>query len=154
MRLNPEYRAIIDRIAPQYDLEPDLVEAVCLHESDGGDPLAVRIEPGFYKRYTEPMSFSATEEWCRAMSWGLMQVMGQVAREYGFKGCYLTGLLDPETNITYGCRHLANKIKKYGRVDYGLAAYNAGSCRRDEAGSIVNQKYIDAVMAHYKTIKA
>ena len=153
MRVSPEIRALIEKHATENGLEPDLVEAVVLHESSG-DPDACKVEPAFYERYTKPMNFSDTEEWLRATSWGLMQVMGQVARELGYKGKYFTTLCsNPELGIELGCRHLANKINRYGQVDWGLAAYNAGSARKDITGNLVNQVYVDAVMKHYKEIK-
>ena len=39
------------------------------------------------------------EWWGQQASWGLMQVMGAVAREHGFRGPYLTELSVPELSI-------------------------------------------------------
>ena len=70
------------------------------------------------------------EWWAQQASWGLMQVMGAVARERGFKGDYLTELCDPAIGIQYGCAHLVwlkNKLyAKYGWQGV-LSAYNSGS---------------------------
>lgn len=88
------------------------------------------------------------EWWAQQASWGLMQVMGAVAREHGFEGPYLTQLCDPIHGLDYGCRHLARLhnrfINKYG-WDGVIAAYNAGS-PRIENGRFVNQDYLDKVV--------
>jgi len=74
-------------IAAAHALDPALVCAVIEQES-AWNPWAVRYEPGFLSRYVAPLytagKLSATETYTRSMSWGLMQVMGQVAREFGF----------------------------------------------------------------------
>jgi soluble lytic murein transglycosylase-like protein len=70
-----------------HSLDPALVCAVCEQES-AWNPWAIRYEPGFLARYVAPLftagKISATEAYARSFSWGLMQVMGQVAREHGF----------------------------------------------------------------------
>lgn len=40
-----------------------------------------------------------------ANQWGVMQVMGGVAREVGFKGSFLTELCDPEVGIESAVAH-------------------------------------------------
>jgi hypothetical protein len=67
------------------------------------------------------------EYWAQQASWGLMQVMGAVAREHGFLGPYLTELTDPETGLEFGCAHLASQYEWANRdVTKTLAAYNGG----------------------------
>lgn len=73
------------------------------------------------------------EFWAQQASWGLMQVMGAVARERGFIGHYLTQLSEVRINLEIGCRHLAGLIAWAGRsvdgqgeIDKAVAAYNAG----------------------------
>src|SRR5665213_3230992 len=86
------------QIAGEHSLEPALVCAVIEQES-AWNPWAVRYEPGFLSRYVAPLytagKLSAMEAYTRSMSWGLMQVMGQVAREFGFKEASLVELCDP-----------------------------------------------------------
>ena len=36
------------------------------------------------------------------------------------------GLMDPETNIRFGCHYLRHLIDVYGNIDTALAAYNGG----------------------------
>lgn len=67
------------------------------------------------------------EWWAQQASWGLMQVMGAVARECGFKGDYLTELNDIEVGLRFGCRHLAKKMHEAGQdVGKALLAWNGG----------------------------
>ena len=139
------YDALIDRVAREHGLEPALVRAVVQVES-GGDPWAVRAEPAFYRTYVQPMNLSDTEERARSISWGLMQIMGEVARELGFAGKYLSALCDPETGLRYGCMHLKRFLDRHGTVERAVAAYNAGSPRMAN-GRFVNQDYVDKVMA-------
>lgn len=83
-------------------------------------------------------------------SWGLMQIMGGVAYELGFKG-WPGELLDPETNLYYGCEFLIGKIFLYGDEDPArlYAAYNAGS-PRFENGRYRNQRNVDNFMLIYQ----
>ncbi|MBZ5697143.1 MAG: lytic transglycosylase domain-containing protein [Acidobacteriia bacterium] len=109
--VHPEVIELARRIAAAHGLEPALVCAVIEQESEW-NPWAVRYEPGFLSRYVAPLytagKLSATEAYTRSMSWGLMQVMGQVAREFGFAGASLPELCDPATGIEMGCRKLAD----------------------------------------------
>ena len=103
----------------------------------------MRYEPAFYKRYIEPQltpdaSVSQSEARMRAFSWGLMQVMGQVAREHGFSSNSLAELCDPVTGLDVGCRVLAAKIAAAeGNVVRALLLWNGGG----------NRDYPDAVLA-------
>jgi soluble lytic murein transglycosylase-like protein len=71
---------------------------------------AIRYEPGFRTRYVAPLHLPPTEEIARSISWGLMQVMGQVAREHGFDGKFLSALCDPALGLDIGCAVLASKL--------------------------------------------
>ena len=135
--------------AQKHSLDPTLVCAVAHHESNDWNPWATRFEPGFLKRYIEPMGEDVprfgttiskdTERRDRATSFGLMQVMGQVAREYGFRGEYLSELLTPELALEYGCQRLARALRAAGfAVRPALLRYNGGS----------DPKYPDLVLAH------
>lgn len=115
------------------------VAAIVWQESRG-DPLAHRYEDEFYKRYVEAKDRAelighvphgiptlATEKRDRAYSWGLMQIMGQTARETGFTEDNLTALLDPSLNLDIGCKFLAKLHKKHKTLYGVLAAYNGSS---------------------------
>jgi soluble lytic murein transglycosylase-like protein len=125
----PDLQQIAVTIAHKFELDPALVQSICHHESDGWKPWAVRYEPAFYRRYIESMKgLTSTEMHGRAHSYGLMQVMGQVARELGFDGEFLTELCDPAVSVTYGCRKLLQCLKrKDGDIEAALLDYNGGA---------------------------
>jgi soluble lytic murein transglycosylase-like protein len=129
--VHPEIIELARQIAAEHALEPALVCAVIEQES-AWNPWAVRYEPGFLSRYVAPLytagKLSATEAYTRSMSWGLMQVMGQVAREFGFKESSLAELCDPTTGVEFGCRILAARLAKArGDAPAGLLAWNGGA---------------------------
>jgi len=122
-------------------LDPALVCAVCEQES-AWNPWAIRYEPDFYLRYLLPLVIAGkledpTEARARAFSWGLMQVMGETAREHGYGG-HLAALCDPPTGIEIGCRVLAAKFSgARGDIRRALLAWNGGA----------NPGYPDSVLA-------
>lgn len=117
---------LANEIATREGVDPALVCAVVEQES-AWSPWAVRFEPAFYERYTKPMHLSDTEEYTRAISFGLMQLMGESAREAGFTGKYLSELCDPTVGLTWGCRWLQRKLARAnGDVTKGLLAWNGG----------------------------
>lgn len=131
-----QYADIIREAATRHGLEPELVAAVVWQESSG-DTTAMRLEQGFYRLYLRkpdipgyfpPETPRQIEIGCRAISWGLMQVMGQVAREEGFKGVWLSDLCDhPELGLEYGCKHLARHLRNAkGNQWAALLRYNGG----------------------------
>jgi soluble lytic murein transglycosylase-like protein len=119
------------RIAIAHGIESALVCAVIEQES-AWNPWAVRYEPGFLSRYVAPLytagKLSATEAYTRSMSWGLMQVMGQTAREAGFREASLAELCDPATGVEWGCQLLASRLERaHGDVAAALLAWNGGA---------------------------
>lgn len=78
------------------------------------------------------------EWWGQQASWGLMQVMGAVARECGFKGRDFPELCEVELGLEYGCAYLARQARRFqshGGLD-AIAAYNGGSPRRTATGEL------------------
>jgi soluble lytic murein transglycosylase-like protein len=117
--------------AAAHGLEPALVCAVIEQES-AWCPWAVRYEPGFLSRYVAPLytagKLTATEAYTRSMSWGLMQVMGQVAREFGFDAISLPELCAPAIGLDVGCRILAARVTRaHGDISAALLAWNGGN---------------------------
>lgn len=151
--VKPEIRTVIESKATKYNLDPDLVEAHILQESSG-IPTATRFEPAFYERYVLPVNLKdQVEARGRSTSFGLMQIMGQVARELGYQGAW-SGLMDIDTNLEYGCKKLAKCYIKYGKKDIkeGIAAYNSGTPRYRD-GVLVNQHYVNKVLGYLSKIK-
>jgi len=152
--VKPEIRTLIESKAAAYGLDPDLVEAHVFTESSG-KPKSVRFEPRFCERYVRPLGIKDDNEARgRATSFGLLQIMGQVARELGFQGAF-SSLLDPEVGLDWGCKKLSKCYKRYEKqgLDYGIAAYNCGRPVRIE-GAFVNQEYVDKVHGFLREIKA
>ena len=123
--------ALARQKAAEHQLYPQLVCAVCEQESNW-NPWALRYEPRFLSKYVAPLytagKISATEAYGRSMSWGLMQVMGQVAREHGFDGAFLPELCDPAIGLEIGCRVLAHKLGAAGgNAEKALLLWNGGA---------------------------
>lgn len=93
-----------------------------------------------------------TERISQMISWGLMQIMGSVARESGFHDGVLCKLIWPNANLDIGCKLIRRIFDRYADIDKVVAAYNAGSARYDENGAFVNQDYVDKVMNRYRQI--
>jgi soluble lytic murein transglycosylase-like protein len=113
---------IVNRMSPEYGLDPNLVKAVIKAESDGN-----------------PM--------CRSHkgAMGLMQLMPDEVKAYGVKDPF-----DPEENIRGGMKQLQAKLKLYkGDVKLTLAAYNAGTGAVRKYGGVPPYKethhYIDKI---------
>src|SRR5262244_1997825 len=98
----PQLVALARKYANLHSLDPALVCAVTEQESSW-NPWAMRYEPAFFAKYVAPLytnnKVGASEAYARGFSWGLMQVMGQVAREFGFDGLFLSALCDPEQGL-------------------------------------------------------
>jgi len=109
-----------------FSLDPALVCAV-IDEESSWSPFAIRYEPEFRARYVAKLNLPATEEFARSCSWGLMQVMGQVAREQGFEGSSLAELCTPDVGLKFGCITLADKLR-LANLDLfsALALWNGG----------------------------
>lgn len=155
------YSKFIFEEADLFNVSPELVAALVLQESDGIED-AFRFEKGFKAKYLDSKSCAKlgghwphfaspafTEEQervLRSCSFGLCQIMGQVAREYGFKHDNLFDLFVPETNIHFGVMKLATEIDKARfagskRPEWdGLLGYNGG-------GSVV---YPDKVLGRIR----
>ena len=141
----------IEKISKKQGLPPALVSAIVMKESSG-NPFASRFEPHF--RWVWEVETCAkrlpcsheTEMMGLKTSYGLMQIMGSVAREWGFTG-WFGELYGIEKNLQYGCKHLKQYLGQYPKVEDAVSAYNQGSPRRGTDGKYCNQTYVDAVMA-------
>jgi soluble lytic murein transglycosylase-like protein len=118
------------RAAQAQELDPGVVCAVIEQES-GWNPWAMRYEPAFFAKYVATLytnnKVTASEAYARGFSWGLMQVMGQVARETGFDALFLSALCDPEQGLAAGCKVLRKKFDAMGGdTTRALLAWNGG----------------------------
>jgi hypothetical protein len=85
-------------------------------------------------------------------SYGLMQILAGPGGPY--PSVPVQDLMDPITNITLGTRFIKELIGRFGYPD-AVAAYNAGTPRRNAAGQYVNsrgdtmvQAYVDSVVTY------
>ncbi|HTV60370.1 MAG TPA: transglycosylase SLT domain-containing protein [Verrucomicrobiae bacterium] len=124
--MNAGLIALAQTIAQRHSVPAPLVCAIVEQES-AWDVHAIRYEPFFRTRYVAPLGLPPTEEIARSISWGLMQVMGQVAREHGFAGKFLSELCDPAAGLEAGCAVLAAKLAAaQGDAARALALWNGG----------------------------
>lgn len=147
----------INNIAKKYQINPKIVGAIIMQES-AGEPCATRYED-HYKWLLHPDRYAkinkvsrSTEVIHQKTSWGLMQIMGGVARELGFND-HMVKLCDVETNIEYGVKQLIKLKKRHGgNLDDVIASYNAGSPRKTNTGAYVNSYYVSQVNKFLKEL--
>ncbi len=146
----------IKNIADLYKVDVKLVTAIVMVESSG-QTCATRYEPKY--KYTHDTFVFAdninvtqmTEEMHQKTSWGLMQVMGGLARELGHHG-HLTELCDPVIGLNYGTKHIKNLQEQYYTKEDVVSAYNQGSPRKTKGGLYKNERYVDKVMRLYREL--
>ena len=146
--IEADLRAAIAAHPDRGMLSVECVMAFCMVESSLNE-WAYRYEPGY--RWVTGASISQSERIGQMISWGIMQVMGGVAREHGFKGAF-TQLCEPVEGLRYGMRHLQKFWTRYQNWPDTIASYNAGSPVRVD-GKYANQQYVDKVLKwwnHYE----
>lgn len=140
--------ALARQKASEHGLDGNLICAIIEQES-AWNPWAIRYEPAFLSRYIAPLytagKLSATEAYSRSFSWGLMQVMGQVARENGYSLHTLAELCDPAIGIEFGCAVFAKRMERAkGDAKAALLSWNGGG----------NPNYPDEVLNRVATYSA
>jgi soluble lytic murein transglycosylase-like protein len=156
MKYNLPWETIEEK-ADKYNIDPALVAAFCIVESNG-NTYAIRHEP--YWKYKYKISECAkmcgitenTETVAQAMSWGLMQIMGTVAREHGYKKI-LSNLCNPNDGLEIGIKHLSKIFFEHKNVNDSIAAYNFGVPKKNNSGTYYNQAYVDKVLKIYSEIE-
>ena len=131
MSATPDILVLAKRNAISYALDPALVCAVVEQES-AWNTWAIRYEPAFFAKYVASLytnnKVTASEAHARGFSWGLMQVMGQVARESGCDAPFLSVLCDPAQGLAIGCKVLRRKFDAVaGDTTRALLAWNGGA---------------------------
>lgn len=142
MEPNPNLIALAREAAKRHNLSPALVCAVIEQESSW-DPWVTRYEWQFFDRYMVRLLGAAapTDTQARglATSWGLMQVMGQTAREHGYHEP-LAKLCDAATGLEWGCRILNRKLAMHPmNPEKGLLAWNGGG-RKEYAAEVLGRR--------------
>jgi len=134
---------LITETATSHQLPPTVVRAMVLVES-GGNPNAARYEPDFYKRYIAGRKLPPAEGKGLAISYGLLQIMGETARTIGYTG-QLAALFAPETGLEWGCRFLRRLADRYlddGGWETVCRAYNGGPGNRHNPKSTYPAKVL------------
>jgi hypothetical protein len=116
---------IVDRVALQFQLDPELLSAQIFVESSG-DPFAFRFEPAYFDRYVRDRPLVAGFKYgpLAACSFGLLQILLETAIEHGFED-QPQRLFDPMIGMTFGAKYLRHCLDLTGQ-DYrkALAKYN------------------------------
>lgn len=143
----------VQYVSERHDLDPVVVLAIIEQES-AYQTLAMRFEPGYrwlwpkQNKVQAPCGVSlSTEKNQQATSWGLMQVMGAVAREHGCALPFLSALCHPTLGVEYGCRHLAKLKARWSTPADYISAYNAGH------PTMRNKQYVADVLARAERLR-
>jgi soluble lytic murein transglycosylase-like protein len=159
------YREEIESTAMQYHLPASLLAGV-IQEESRFEPWATRAEPRYLRnrkvrRFAVRWSKSHgglpntyTEQSDRSRSYGLMQVMGETAREQGFAAPYLAALYLPRNAIEHGAMLLKHLMARYRNDTLSaISAYNQGSARR-RRGVFLNARYVYRVTLAWRAYDA
>lgn len=144
-----DFKALV-KLSNSDSVKHSLLHALARAESSL-NPYAARFEPNWSYHYNvgfwaKKLGITrATEHTFQATSWGLMQVMGTVARELGFDR-HLTELVNPEYNVIIAIRKLDLLFEKYGKLTDVISAYNQGWPKKNADGTYANQRYVDKVL--------
>lgn len=141
---------------PKYGVDPFLAYAISNTES-ALQPFTSRYEHLFnylvrVADFAKALKITEmTEQVHQKTSWGLMQTMGAVARELGFKD-HLVKLTIPEISIEYGCRKINTLMNRYSDVSDVVSAYNMGSAKKTAEGVYLNKEYVNNIMKLYRKL--
>ena len=123
------YKAMIERSAARWGVDPALIQAVIQHESGG--------------------NANATSD---AGAMGLMQLMPTTARALGVTNAY-----DPAQSIDAGTHYLSTQLQRFGDTKLAIAAYDAGGAAVARYGGIPpyaeTQASVPAIYALYQSYR-
>lgn len=127
--IQKDIESLITKHAQKNNLDPALVKAVVQAESNF-NPNAVS----------------------HVGAQGLMQLMPSTAKSLGVNNSF-----DPEQNIAGGTAYLKKMIDKFGSVQLGLAAYNAGPGAVEKFGGVPpyseTKNYVNKIMNNQTAFK-
>ena len=149
--LKEEIKSAINKYNVEYGVEKALIKAIIMKESSD-NPFAMRYEKHLKKAnwYLKNIPGKYKDSKFAYCSMGCMQILYGIAKSYGFKGTPHE-LLNPDTSVKYGVRHLKELIKRYYYLDRVISAYNQGTpATVVKTGKFKNQSYVDGVLTFYK----
>jgi len=163
------YQSLIEAVATQRHLPPALIAAIVQEESRF-NPWAERTEPRYLRNavvrrrariwaQSHALPTYTTELYDRSRSMGLMQVMGEVAREQQFDAQYLSALFAPRAALDEGALLLSRLLARtHGDTLAAISAYNRGSSRRirraSGAAAFANARYVYRVLIAWRAYDA
>lgn len=129
---------LVNEMSQRYNVPAALILAHIKQESSF-NPQAYRAEPAIGDA-----------------SYGLMQVLLGTARQF-VPDANSTDMYDPAFNMNVGVAYIAQNLNRYNsNVKDAIAAYNAGTARKNAAGQYVSSKgstvvqdYVDKVYSNY-----
>lgn len=117
------FSEIISTLSSAHGMDPVLVSAL------------IQVESGYRPKARSPKG-----------AMGLMQLMPSTAREYNVRNPF-----DPRANIEAGIKHLKSLIDRFGKLELGLAAYNAGEAAVQRFNGVPpyreTRKYVARILA-------
>lgn len=133
-----QYLPIVEKAAAKYSIPVALLLAHIKQES-GFDPNARLDEPAL-----------------KDASWGITQILLSTAKGLD-PNATVEKLLDPVYNIDLAAKLISQNMARYpSDLKSAIAAYNAGTARKNDQGVYVNskgvpnvQKYVDKVYQYY-----
>ncbi|MFG6485978.1 lytic transglycosylase domain-containing protein [Roseateles sp. BYS78W] len=125
----PEVKAVqpwLREAAAEHGVDADLLKAV------------IAVESGYQRGAVSPRG-----------ALGLMQITPEAASRYATPAD-AARLIEPRINIHIGARMLADLMRRFGRIDAALAAWNAGEGAVRRAGNRVPD--IEETQAHVQLV--
>ncbi|MDX1765038.1 MAG: lytic transglycosylase domain-containing protein [bacterium] len=126
----PKYQQEIEQASSKYGVEPELIRAVILAESDF-DPYAISY----------------------AGALGLMQLIPETAERMGVDDPF-----NPRQNIDGGTRYLGKLREMFDDLQLSVAAYHAGENRVARHGGIppipATRQYVQRVLKYYEKFRS
>ena len=166
------FRNEIERAAQELALPASLIAAV-IQEESRFDEWATRTEPRYFCKVEKVRRISGavctrahrlgptafTELVDRSRSYGLMQIMGETAREQGFDRPFLAELYIPSNAIAHGAMLLKRLLTRYHNDTLSaISAYNQGTARRTthgpKRGVFANARYVYRVTIAWRAYDA
>jgi hypothetical protein len=157
------FRFLIRKSPECSGIDENLILSIIEQES-GGIYRRTRFEAGsvqlkylFHARdYASVLGITEqTEAVAQCHSYGLMQMMGYVARETGFDGYFSELSESPDLQLKYAGKKLKLLFHRYSDEMDVISAWNLGSAIRTTGGLYLNEKaYVDPVADHLRDLRA
>lgn len=124
------------------NLDPVTLALAFIKAESSFNPWVSRYEPNYkwllsVNEFAKKLNITPeTERIHQKTSWGLFQIMGAVAREYGYKDYLhlLATTQTPEIQVDIWLRHLKRLYNHYGDIKLAISGYNAGFALKEPTG--------------------